>query len=194
MTKNQEVVADTPEEEDVIPTTRLALMLGAAIILLLSLLSYLAPTGTPVPRTEMTRLWEADQIAAVDVGETAIVCYLKDPQLVQEFDAGRPGYAQAIRVFRDEIDESQLETWRQAGLPVQFRTQTTDGALGPYTWMVVVAMLLAAGGWHLVDQARRHRRDGGPRQRIADLEQQLEQGKIDPDRYRREVEQLSTEL
>ncbi len=192
MTEDQAI--DTPDEEGAIPTTRLALMLGAAIIALLSLLSYLAPIGTPVPGSEMTRLWEAQQITAVDVGETAIVCYLKEPQVVQEFDGGRPGYSEAIRVFRDEVGESQLDIWRQAGVPVQMRTKTTDGALGPYTWMVVVAMLLGAGGWHLVDQARRHRRDGSPRQRIADLEKQLEQGTIDPDRYRREVEQLSTEL
>lgn len=196
MTQSSTVTAPEEEEEKGrIPTLRLALMLGAAIVLLLSLLTYLAPLGTPVPYSEFQRLSEAQQITSIDVGETAIVGYLETPQPVQGIEGGGPEYAQAVRIFRaDNVSDTQLAAWRAAGLQIRHESSTTDGALGPYTWVVIVGLLLAAGGWHLIDQALRHRRYGSPRQRIADLEKELDQGKIDPDRYRREVEQLSTEL
>ncbi len=187
-------VSPTDSQDESIPTLRLSMMLAGAMIAMLSLLSYLAPVGIPVPETELRRLLDADQVTSVDVGVTAIVAYLQESQLVQQLDGGRPAQTGAVRVYRSMVEDSQLDSLRQTGLTVQEESRTTDGALGPYTWVAVVALLLSAGGWHLVDQARRHRRDGSPRQRIADLEEQLEQGKIDPDRFRREVEQLSTEL
>lgn len=183
-----------PEAPGSVSATRLALLLGGGIVLMLSLLSFLAPLGTPVPVSELERLSEAGQISSIDVGTTAVVVYLKQAQAVQEADGGRPAYTEIVRVFADQVAAGRLEEWTAQGIAVRSNSRTTDGALGPYTWAAVVGFLLLAGGWHLVDQARRHRLHGSPRQRIADLEQQLQQGKIDPDRYRREVEQLSAEL
>ncbi|MED5414511.1 MAG: hypothetical protein VYC64_06145 [Candidatus Latescibacterota bacterium] len=181
-------------KEPTIPTTRLALILGTLILVMLGLLSYLAPLGTPVSAQELHRLLNEDRIGSIDVGVTAIVGHLTEPQLVTQLDGGRPAQVQAVRVFRSLVLDEQLDSLQQSGLDIRENSRTTDGALGPYTWAAVVGFLLIAGGWHLVDQAARHRRYGSPRQRIADLEKQLEQGKIDPDRFRREVEQLSTEL
>ena len=195
MTSTPDDMTSTPDEGDSkVSTGRLALVLGASIIGLLGLLTWLAPLGVPVAAAELQRLLQAEQVVAIDVGTTAIVAYLAETQLVQQLEGGRPAQTQSIRVYRSLVDEAQLDSLRQTGIPVRQQSHTTDGALGPYTWIFVVILLLGAGGWHLVDQARRHRRHGSPRQRIADLERELEQGKIDPDRFRREVEQLSTEL
>ena len=194
-TSSGPAMASTPDDGDSkVSTGRLALILGASIIGLLGLLTWLAPLGVPVASAELQRLLQAEQVVAIDVGTTAIVAFLEESQLVQQLEGGRLAQAQSIRIYRSLVDEAQLDSLRQTGIPVRQRSSTTDGALGPYTWIVVVLLLLAAGGWHLVDQARRHRLHGSPRQQIADLERELEQGKIDPDRFRREVEQLSTEL
>ena len=48
--------------------------------------------------------------------------------------------------------------------------------------------------WHLVDQGRRHRRGGSPRQRLRDAERDLQDGKLTRAEYDDLVVDISTEL
>ncbi len=61
-------------------------------------------------------------------------------------------------------------------------------------WIGFVSLLLLFGMYHLVMQARRHRRDGSPRQHLDHARADLAAGRISAEEFERRATAISIEM
>ena len=79
-----------------------------------------------------------------------------------------------------------LARWRASGVTVALGSESGRW-LRELAWLAVVGGLLLFGLYNLVQQARRHRREGSPRERIAQARKDLEEGRLTRDEFERRV-------
>lgn len=185
-------MTDTPTLPPMSPTT-LAAMLGSGLVALVLLLGILAPSEVIVDLERLDQLVADGVVERLEVSPSEIIAQLSEPVIIQ--DAGQRMRAQAVLVPRATVGgEAAVERWRAAGAPVVNVAADAGRRLREALWGSAVAGLLLFGVYHLVQQARRHRREGSPRQHLAEVQQQLDDGHITREEYERQVAEISPEL
>jgi type VI protein secretion system component VasK len=91
--------------------------------------------------------------------------------------------------------EAAVDRWRAAGvLVVAGETGGDQRWARDLAWTAIVGGLLLFGVYHLVQQARLHRREGSPRERLAEAQAELEAGRISREEFERRAAEITPEL
>ena len=93
----------------------------------------------------------------------------------------------------EKVLVESLARWRTSGVTVSMGADRRRW-LREAAWLAVVGGLLLFGLYNLVQQARRHRREGSPRERLARARQDLEEGRLTQAEFERRVSEISPEL
>jgi hypothetical protein len=174
--------------------TKLALALAAGLLSLVLLLSLLAPKETPIELAQLEKLIADDRVALLEVSEGGVLGRLRAPMLL---DISGQRHRTAT-VIVESISASELaasrQDWAAAELPVHNVSTPPNRALQETAWIGFVMLLLIFGVYHLVHQARRHRRDGSPRQHLDQARADLDAGRISSEEFERRAAAISIEM
>jgi hypothetical protein len=177
-----------------ISPTKLALTLGAGLLILVLLLSMLSPEETPIKLAQLQALIADDQVASIEVSMAGVLARLRASVLL---DIGGQRHRTAS-VFVAAVSEAELatsrENWAAAELPVRNVSTPPNRALQETAWIGLVTLLLSFGVYHLVNQARKHRRDGSPRQHLDQARADFDAGRISSEEYERRAAAISIEM
>ena len=171
----------------------LALMLAAGLVGLLLLLSLLAPSETAIGRERMEELVSQAMVERVEVIDGRLIGRLRQPVVIEE--AGHRAVTRDVILPMPDgaAVVEDLARWRASGVAVALGSGSRRW-LRELAWLAVVGGLLAFGLYNLVQQARRHRREGSPREWIARARKDLEEGRLTRDEYERRVSEIAPEL
>ena len=86
-----------------------------------------------------------------------------------------------------------LARWRASGVAVSVGTDRGRW-LRESAWLAAIGGLLLFGIYNLVQQARTHRREGSPRERLAQARKDLDEGRLTQEEYERRVSEIAPEL
>ena len=174
-------------------STTLALFLASGLIGLLLLLSLLAPAETSIPLERMEEFVSQGMVERVEVIEGRLIGRLRQRVVIEE--AGQRILTKdVILPMPDEkVLVESLARWRTSGVTVSVGADRRRW-LREASWLAVVGGLLLFGLYNLVQQARRHRREGSPRERLARARQDLQEGRLTQAEFERLVSEISPEL
>jgi hypothetical protein len=183
----------SPEASPTLSPTSLALLLAAGLLGLLLLLSLLAPTETSIGLERMEELVSQDMVERVEVAEGRLIGRLRQPVVIEQ--AGHRVLAKDVILPMPEgaLVLEALARWRTSGVTVVMGADNRRW-LRELAWLAVVGGLLLFGLYNLVQQARRHRREGSPRERLARARQDLEEGRLTQAEFERRVSEITPEL
>lgn len=171
----------------------LAVMLAAGLLGLLLLLSALAPSETAIGPERMEELVSRAMVERVEVIDGRLIGRLRRPVVIEE-SGHRALTSDVILPMPDGAAVVEdLARWRASGVTVALGSGGRRW-LRELAWLAVVGGLLLFGLYNLVQQARRHRREGSPRERIARARKDLEEGRLTRDEYERRVSEIAPEL
>lgn len=182
-----------PEAEGTSPT-RLALVLGAGLLALVLLLSFLAPEELPVELERLQALVDDGMVISVAVGDGSLVASLQQEVMV---DIAGQRYRTSDIVVAGPVDDDLRELvqgWGATGISIVYIDEPPGLQLRDAAWIGFVILLLALGVWHLVLQARTHRRDGSPRQRLDEALAERDAGRISAEEYERRATNITAEM
>ena len=180
-------------EEKQVSATRLAVTLGAGLLALVVMLSLLAPPELSIDLSRLEDLVADGRVASIEVSDV-IVAHLQEPVIL---DMGGQRRRTETVIVTGIIDADRLEVirrWREAGLSVVAVVAPPQRGLQEATWVGFVSLLLLFGVYHLVTQARTHRREGSPRQRLDQVRADLDAGRISDEEYERQASEISIEM
>lgn len=173
--------------------TVLAAALGAGLVLLVLLLNMLATPEALIDGDRLAALVAQGEVVRIELGDAGIAAHLRRPAVLDE--GGQRLRSAHVLVPGAEADGEQRDRWQSAGIEV---AESLGGGGGrrvrELVWTVAVAALLLFGLRHLIDQARRHRREGSPRQRLEALHAAFQEGRVSREEYERQVDDISVEL
>lgn len=174
--------------------TWLAAALGVGLIVLVFALNLLAPGEAPVDLARLEALVAEGSVAQIEVGRTDIVAHLTRAVAIDDMGQRRLASAVVTDRLAPGADEA-VARWTAAGYAVA-RSQEADDdrQRREWGWVAAIVGLLGFGLYYLVGQARRHRVEGSPRQRLDEARVELESGRISPEEYERRVAEISVEL
>jgi hypothetical protein len=181
------------EEQQISPTT-LALVLGAGLLGLVFVLSLLAPEELPIDMDRLETLVAEEMVQSIEVTEGSIVAKLSEPVLLDVAGQRYRTEAAIIPGLIDTTKQQAIDRWTAAGVPVVAVEESTQRGLREAAWIGFVVLLLVLGVYHLVMQARVHRRDGSPRQRLDEALADRDAGRISPEEYERRASAISIEM
>jgi hypothetical protein len=182
------------KEEKQVSATRLAVTLGAGLLTLVLLLSLLAPPETPIDLSRLESLIAEDRVASIEVSEVSIVARLREPVMLEIGGQRRRTQVVIVTGIVDADQEEAIGRWEEGGLSVVAVVAPPERGLQEAAWVGFVSLLLAFGVYHLVTQARTHRRDGSPRQRLDQARADLDAGRISDEEYERRASEISIEM
>lgn len=173
--------------------TALALMLALGLLGLLLVLSLLAPSETAIGPEKMEELVSQALVERVEVIDGRLIGRLRQPVVIEE--AGHRAVTRDVilPLPDEEAVIEALARWRDSGVTVALGAESRRW-LREVAWLAVVGGLLLFGLYNLVQQARRHRREGSPRERLARARQELEEGRLTQDEFERRVSEIAPEL
>jgi hypothetical protein len=178
--------------DEALSPTRLALMLGAGLLGLVLLLSLLAPEDIPVELGQLDRLVKEGRVDHLAVHEGQVRAQLHEPVLV-ELSGQRYRTDRVVLTLPSATVEQHLTAWGPAVSSI-VRDDAPSSHWRESLWLALVGLLLLFGLYHLFVQARRHRREGSPRQRLEEAREEFEAGRISSEEYERRASALSVEL
>ncbi len=162
----------------------LVLLVGAVLVGL----NLLDPLLVRVNGEQFEALVEGGAVLEIRVRGSTVEGVLTRPvRLVSEREA-----VSAVQIeWGGEPGQGEISRWEQGGARVVMLpgSPRRDGP-----WAAAVAFLLAGGVWHLVAQARRHRRSGSPRERLKEAERQFRAGELTQEQYDHLVAELTIEM
>ena len=170
-----------------------SLLLAAGLLVLVVGLSWLQPAEYPITAEQFQALKEAGVVQYAGVGERGVHCRLVRPVRLRH--QGRVVVVQEVLLEeKTRPAPEEIEQWRKAGILVEFVPEESGRGRREWGGFVVIGILLGIGVWTLGGQIRRYRREGSPRQHLAEVEEEFRQGKLTPEEYSRKVEMLSAQL
>ena len=177
-----------------ISPTRLALILGAGLLVLVIVLSLLAPAELPIPLDRLETLVADGVVESIEVTEGSIVARFRGPVLLEVAGQRYRTEAAIIAGIVDVEKQNAIDRWREAGIAVEAADEPPGRGLREAAWIAFVVLLLLLGVYHLVMQARAHRRDGSPRQRLDEALADRDAGRISAEEYERRASAISIEM
>lgn len=175
------------------PPTRLALLLAGGLLGLVLLLSLLGPSELPVDAEQLQSLVDEGRVVSLEPTNAGLRAQLNGPVMLQ---IGGQGYrTETVRLDGpwNAEDSLRVESWRAEGVTV-LDADRSDSSLRETAWLLAVTALLLFGVFHLVLQARLHRRDGSPRQRLDEARGDLDAGRISREEFERRAQTITLEL
>ena len=173
--------------------TALALMLAMGLLGLLLLLSLLAPSETSIGPERMEELVSQAMVERVEVIDGRLIGRLRQPVVIEE--AGHRAVTRDVILPMPDgsVVVEALARWRDSGVTISLGAESRRW-LRELAWLAVMGGLLLFGLYNLVQQARRHRREGSPRERLARARQDLDEGRLTQEEYERRVAEIAPEL
>ena len=173
--------------------TALALILALGLIALLLVLSLLAPSETAIRPERLEELVSQEMVEKIEVVDGRLIGRLRRPVVIEE--EGHRSLAEDIIVpMPDEaVLIEALARWRASGVAVSVGTDRGRW-LRESAWLAAIGGLLLFGIYNLVQQARTHRREGSPRERLAQARKDLDEGRLTQEEYERRVSEIALEL
>lgn len=171
------------------------LFIAIAVLVIILALNWLGDGIKPVTEDDWHRLVARRAISRVELRGERVVAELAGPS---QDDALGGEAIEPDRVLlprpASAITETEQARWREAGIEVVVVAgEDADGQ--PTAGLLLIAALLALGGWYLWDQIRLDRHGpGSPRRRMAALERDLQEGRILPEEFQRRAEEISAEM
>jgi len=167
------------------PLAGLLILVVVAVLVVLNLLE--AP-ATAVSREQFDALLERGVVAEVWIGAGRLEARLTGPV---RFRGERQLVDRVVAELKVRPSDDEVGRWRAAGARLSAEPPKRQP---DWPWGGAVALLLAGGIWHLVAQARRHRRLGSPRQRLEEADRQYRDGELSRDQYEQLVSELTAQL
>jgi len=174
--------------------TKLAATLGAGLLALVVLLSLLAPRQTPIDLSHLESFVADDRVSAIDVSGVGVVGHLREPVMLEVGGQRHRAVEVVVPGRADSAMQEALLRWQSAGLTVVTIPSPEGHRLQETAWIGFVSLLLLFGMYHLVMQARRHRRDGSPRQHLDHARADLAAGRISAEEFERRATAISIEM
>jgi len=165
----------------------LAAGLVLAVVAALAGLNLLGPRAVSISAEQLDALVDEGLISEARVRGSAVECALSRPVRLR-------GERQLVSLVVCELAADgppDADRWRQAGARV---LHLPPDERRDWPWALLVSALLAGGIWHLVVQARHHRRVGSPRQRLLEADRQLAEGCITPEQHGDLVAELTARM
>ena len=180
-------------EEKQVSATRLAVTLGAGLLALVVMLSLLAPPESSIDLSRLEDLVADGRVASIEVSDV-IVAHLQEPVILDMGGQRRRTETVIVTGIIDADRGEVIRRWREAGLSVVAVVAPPQRGLQEAAWGGFVSLLLLFGVYHLVTQARTHRREGSPRQRLDQVRADLDAGRISDEEYERQAAEISIEM
>ena len=180
-------------EEKQVSATRLAVTLGAGLLALIVMLSLLAPPELSIDLSRLEDLVADGRVASIEVSDV-IVAHLQEPVILDMGGQRRRTETVIVTGIIDADRREAIRRWREAGLSVVAVVAPPQRGLQEAAWVGFVSLLLLFGVYHLVTQARTHRREGSPRQRLDQVRADLDAGRISDEEYERQASEISIEM
>ncbi len=181
-------------EEKQVSATRLAVTLGAGLLALVVMLSLLAPPELSIDLSRLEDLVADGRVASIEVSDVSIVAHLQEPVILDMGGQRRRTETVIVTGIIDADRGEVIRRWREAGLSVVAVVAPPQRGLQEAAWVGFVSLLLLFGVYHLVTQARTHRREGSPRQRLDQVRADLDAGRISDEEYERQASEISIEM
>ena len=102
-------------------------------------------------------------MASIEVSDVSIVARLREPVTLELGGQRRRTEAVIVTGIVGADEQQAIRGWAEAGLSVVDVVAPPERGLQEAAWVGFVSLLLLFGVYHLVTQARTHRRDGSPR-------------------------------
>ena len=188
-----EPAEDSAHADNKRPTIGLALGLCLPIVVALVILNTLGEEGEEIAPEHFSELMDRDLVEEIRLQEQVLRCLLRHPIRLTEAKA-KPPVRRVVLRYAARPSPADLSGWREQGIRVVVVEGGGESGTGIIWWPVAMALLLGLGTVHLLRQARRHRRHGGPRQRLQDAERQLLNGELSREQYDRLAATISSEM
>ncbi|MFA6108904.1 MAG: hypothetical protein WDA75_09045 [Candidatus Latescibacterota bacterium] len=173
----------------------IGLFIAISVLVIILALNWLGDGIKPISEDDWHRLVARRAISRIELQGERVVAELGGVSQGDERDdkAIDPDLVLLPRPA-SAITEAEQARWREAGIEVvAVAGEDTDGQ--PTAGLLLIAALLALGGWYLWDQIRLDRQGpGSPRRRMAALERDLQEGRIPPEEFQRRAEEISAEM
>jgi hypothetical protein len=182
------------KEEKQVSATRLAVTLGVGLLTLVVMLSLLAPPEMPIDLNRLESLVAEGRVASIEVSDVSIVARLRESMMLEMGGQRRRTEVVIVTGIVDADEDEAIGRWKEAGLSVVAGVAPPERGLQEAAWVGFVSLLLVFGVYHLVTQARTHRRDGSPRQRLDHARADLDAGRISDEEYERRASEISIEM
>lgn len=171
-----------------VPTRWLAFGLVALVGAVLLGVNLLDPPLASVDAEQFKTLLDEGMVSQIRIRGRTLECALARPVRLR----GERAAVSAVQIeWGAAPDAGEVSRWEQGGVQV---LSLPEGGRRDGPWAIAVALLLAGGIWHLVAQARRHRRDGSPRERLQEAERQFGAGELTREQYDNLVAELTIEM
>lgn|GEM_PF-3279927 len=202
--KSPEVDDDNTGQDDEVDDgsvsyQKLSLLLAGALAVIVLLMNFLSPDEIAISESTFQGLLDERLVDRIAVGDGWLVCDLVDEIMVEELTGvgSRPRRGRLVSVElgeRPSLDEQRQ--WRHWGVEVHPADDATSAkrTRGQLTGWALMTILLAVGVYYIVTQAKRSKRLDSPRGRLMKLEQELKNGEISQEEYRKKAEAISAEL
>ena len=190
---------DDEVDEGSISYQKLSLLLAGALTVIVLLMNVLSPDEIAISETTFYGLVDDRLVDRIAVGDGWLVCDLVDEIAVEELPGvgSRPRRGRLVSVdLRERPSLDEQRQWRHWGVDVHpadeaISAKRTRGQLTGWALMII---LLAVGVYYIVTQAKRSKRLDSPRGRLMKLEQELKNGEITQEDYRKRADAISAEL
>ena len=189
-TENEPLMSEVSQ----ISPTRLALILGVGLLTLVVVLSLLAPAELPIDLERLEALIAENAVESIEVTDRSFIARFREPVLLEVAGQRYRTEAAIIPGIVDVEKRQALERWSAAGVSVLTLDEPPGRVLREAAWIAFVVLLLLLGVYHLVMQARTHRRDGSPRQRLDEALADRDAGRISAEEYERRASSISIEM
>ena len=173
------------------PSVRLALGLCLPIIVALLGLNVLGGEGEEIDPAHFGEWLDHDLVEEIRLEGQVLRCLLRHPVRLTETKGQTPVRRVVLRPAALP-SAAEVSAWREQGIRI-----VVDGGGGSPSdrlWLAAMVLLLGLGAAYLLLQARRHRRYGGPRQRMLDAEKQFLNGELSREEYDRLAATISAEM
>ena len=173
--------------------TALALILALGLVSLLLVLSLLAPSETAIRPERLEELVAQEMVERIEVVDGRLIGRLRRPVVIEE--EGHRSLAEEVLVPMPDgaVLIEALARWRASGVAVSVG-EARGRWLRESAWLAAIGGLLLFGLYNLVQQARTHRREGSPRERLAQARKDLDEGRLTQEEYERRVSEIAPEL
>ena len=178
---------------------KLSLLLAGALAVIVLLMNFLSPDEIAISESTFQGLLDERLVDRIAVGDGWLVCALVDEIMVEEL-TGVGSRPRRGRLVSGELGErpalDEQRQWRHWGGEVHPADDATSAkrTRGQLTGWALMTILLAVGVYYIVTQAKRSKRLDSPRGRLMKLEQELKNGEISQEEYRKKAEAISAEL
>jgi hypothetical protein len=187
--------SERTEEKPGTPGLAVGLFITVSVLAIILALNWLGDGITSVSEADFHRLVARRAISRIEIrGERAVAELGGIGGEHNPSEQGSPPDKVVLPRPASAISEAEQTQWREAGIEVVVASgEATDGQ--PTAGLILVAALLALGGWYLWDQVRQDRHGrGSPRRRMAELDRALQEGRITPEEFQRRAEEISAEM